>query len=894
MKRLLSAFLALLLLLSLPSAALAEEADDGPVELRTAEDFLRFAESCAVEGYSAGRSFVLLEDIDLSGAAYEPVPFFAGSFQGGGHTIRGLHLQGEGSRQGLFRCTGEGALICELKVRGSVTPGGSKAAVGGIVGENAGTLSACSFEGTVAGTENVGGLVGCNTATGLLSECRFSGEVRGEHQTGGIAGRNEGTVYRCANSGSVNTAPVSAPGKSRFDLSVLGSVGSAYFDISSLREDDFLNITNIGGLVGENLGTVLDSENFGAVGYKLTGYNVGGVAGKSSGFLGGCMNNADVTGRRDVGGIAGQLIPWSLWDLSDGKLDALSAEMEALQNALDQASADAQYMSDEIRTELGAMNGYTEDAVRALRNLAASTAEATERSVRDSIQFDPETGIPSIDPVAPVLPDSSALSAALMNLQGESVMLGRLADSGIGQTAEDLRNVTDQMSRVMRTLDDTVDGLKGSSLGERCDLSESEPYAHDTGAIAGCGNYAAVNAENHGGGIVGTSAFELEFDMEDRLKVSDFLLSNAREYLFAAVRDCGSYGAVRVKEEGAGLIAGTVDVGVVVNCVGLGEASSQTGECVGGIAGSSRGGVLGCWSRADLSGGRYVGGVVGHGTNVSACRSWAHIADSGEYLGAVAGWAEGTVSGNLYVPGAPAGVDGVARTGQCIPVSAEELLSMEDVPGGFELLSVSFYDEDGLLERVEVPFGGGVETLPEVPKRGEAIWKWDDFDASHIYFSQEIHGSYYVPNSALSTGEEVPRFLAEGVFTEDQRLSAEVYTGPLAEEGAAEAWTVRVSGWEGELRLHMRAPEEGSSVFRIGEDGALEALDAERDGSYLVFSLENGGSVALRREGAENIERRYAIAAVVGGVLLLALEILLLSRKGKRKRKDGAASVKTE
>ena len=49
MKRLFSALLALLLLLSLPAAAWAEEGNAAPVELRTAEDLVRFSRACGQE-----------------------------------------------------------------------------------------------------------------------------------------------------------------------------------------------------------------------------------------------------------------------------------------------------------------------------------------------------------------------------------------------------------------------------------------------------------------------------------------------------------------------------------------------------------------------------------------------------------------------------------------------------------------------------------------------------------------------------------------------------------------------------------------------------------------------------------------------------------------------------
>ena len=876
MKRILSALLALLLLLALPAAAWAEEAaaetaepgtEEGEtVELSTAEELIRFSEACGVESYSAGRSFVLTADIDLSGTDFRPVPYFAGSFEGRGHTILGLRITGDGSRQGLFRRTAKTARITDLKVKGTVTPGGTQCIVGGIVGENAGQLEACSFEGTVVGIEDVGGIAGRSLSGAVIEGCAFAGEVLGEHQVGGVVGRNEGIVIRCGNTGRINTEAITPHGEKRFD-------------ISALSENDFLNLTNIGGIAGSNDWAVLECVNDGEVGYKLNGYNVGGIAGRNVGLLRGCVNKGNVTGRRDVGGVAGQLIPWSLWDLSEGKLDELSVEIDSLQRLLAQTSADAQNMSCAVRTGLAAMHDYTTDAVYSLRSMMEDSVQGNLQMI-ESIDFDPETGL-DLSGLDLHLPDSSALTSALFNLQGEAASLTEAAAYGLEQTTADLSAVTNQISRVMSVVNATMGTLRRSVLDEIYDLSATETYEHDTGAIDSCRNTGGVNAETHAGGVVGTSAFEVEFDMEDRLNASQFLMSNAKEYLFAAVRGCQSYGAVSVKNECAGLIAGSVDIGAIVDCVGLGDASALNGDYVGGIVGKTQGCVRACWSRAELSGGKYIGGTAGLGAEISDCRSWAHITRGTEYLGSVAGWAEGTVSGNLYVPDAPDGIDGAALTEQSRPVDAASLLAMEDTPEGFDLLSVSFLVEGEEVARMEVPFGGSIDALPEVPMRGAAYWKWDDFNAEHIYYSREVGGRYFEPNSTLSTGEDVPRFLAEGAFYEGQRLQAAAYAGALEGETLG-AWTLWVNDYDGTLRVRMYAPEKNGAVRLVGEGGTLEKLSASRDGSYLVFSLENGGSVALLREEQKDMVKNYAIASIVFGVVLLVLVFALLSKKGKK------------
>jgi len=873
MKRICALLIALLLLLGCAPAAFAEEA--APVTIASAADFKRFAAACELESYSAGRVFELTADLDLSNTAFSPVPYFAGTFHGNGHLITGLKVEGEGSRLGLFRRVGEGAEIRELSVRGSVTPGGTGTNIGGLVGENAGVLTNCSFDGTVSGIENVGGLVGLNSAVGRIVACSFSGSVTGEHQIGGLVGRNEGLAANGTNHGEVNTVAVTPAGELRFDL-------------SAVQEDDFLNLTNIGGVAGENLGALTGCENHGEVGYKYNAYNVGGIAGKSSGFVSNCQNSGAVTGRRDVGGVVGQLIPYAVWDFSDGRLDALAGQIAGMQNMLAILSEDAQNMSAAMMDELTVMNLYTGDALDAIQNLFWQLGE-NDLQIAESFSFDPETGefyygVPELG-----FADFSALTDALFNMQAEAAALAQLAGSDAYVMANDLRGVADQMNAVFASLFNTVSSL-GGVTGETLDLSLSEAYDRDVGAIAASRSTGSVEAENNAGGVVGTVAFEIDFDMEDRLNASDFLLSNARRYLFAAVRDCGGYGAVTVKEAGAGCIAGTVDVGAIVNCVGLGEARSLNGDYVGGIVGSSGGSVSGCWSRAVLSGAKYLGGVAGLGTDIQDSRSWTHIESGREYQGAIAGWADGAVSGNLYVPGAPAGVDGVSLIGQSSPMQAEAMLKLEGAPADFDSVILTFVLPNRRTRRIEIPFGGALDALPEVPNKDGAFWKWDEFDASHIYYSRRIEGRYYAPGSSLSTGEDVPRFLVEGLFYEGQKLSAVDYTAPIEDEEVLTAATLYVNDYDGALTVRMQAPEDGT-LYRAGADGELEKIGYTRDGSYIIFELENGGSVVYTGHGGADAEK-LPTAVWTGGGAALMLALVLLVR-GRKKRAKAAQSTTT-
>ena len=81
---------------------------------------LDLAENCRLDSYSLGLAVSLTADLDLSGAEFESIPYFAGTFLGNGHTIKGLNLTAAGSAQGLFRYLAKEAVVENLHLQGEV------------------------------------------------------------------------------------------------------------------------------------------------------------------------------------------------------------------------------------------------------------------------------------------------------------------------------------------------------------------------------------------------------------------------------------------------------------------------------------------------------------------------------------------------------------------------------------------------------------------------------------------------------------------------------------------------------------------------------------------------------------------------------------------------------
>ena len=901
MRRGLAMLFAVIMAAGLPAAALAEEAhpDTPSTSIRSVEDFLAFAEGCASDMYSRGKLFVLSADLDLSGVAFSPIPYFAGVFDGANHSISGLRLTADGSRQGLFRVVAGGAQVKNLTVRGSVTPGGTACSIGGIVGVNSGSLFDCSFEGTVSGIQDVGGIVGRNEAGSVLTRCISEADITGEHQIGGIAGSNDGTISACASRSRVNTVPVT-PSESLADLSLRAEQFNGQFDLSQLSEDDFVNLSNIGGVAGASTGILDSCRNHGDVGYRSTGYNVGGIAGRSSGFVNDCRNYGEICGRRDTGGIVGQLVPFSDWDLSSGKLDALSQQVDILNGYLSGMALHTAYYSQEAMNSLSRLQDEAYGVTNALQNIMNASL-SNDLSILDSIIVDPATGAVSF--VSPDLSnvDPFTLTSSLTSLYAESQVLAELAKNTTGTLASDLYTVAGQISNVFNVLFSTVSSI-GNVVPETEDLSRREAYTRNTGAIALCQNSGDVSGENNCGGILGTAAFEVEFDMEDRLNVSDYLTANARHNLFAAVRDCSSFSEVESRNACAGGIAGSMDIGVITGSVFSGAVSAGSGDYVGGLAGSSSGAILNSWSRCLLTGGKYIGGAAGFGTDIENTRIWVHFAHQNEYAGAVAGWAEGMLIGNLYAGTNPGGVDGISMYGQADAVSESDLLSLEGVPEAFGRITISYRKDGAILSSEEIPFGGSPMQIPQVSNRGEDYWSWELPDGP-VFAPLTVDGAYHSPATTLSTAEDPPRFLAEGSFYDGQTLTVlpldpsamqDLSLFPELPGSIWAAYTVSVNDYSGDLLVRMMSPDD-ASLYLLAEGGSPQPCTVTRDGSYLLFHMPNGATVIssapAAEEGVSGIVQQtgpYILILEAAVVVILLAALLILRRRDRKKRAAGA------
>lgn len=230
---------------------------------------LNLLAECVNAGISFKDEFFKLgTDLDYKGIAYIPIGgkydkedrFFEGTFDGDGHTIKGVNISSSTGDVGLFGGISKGAVIKNLTL------------------DNA----------SITGSDNTGGIVGCNTG-GTITNCHVTSSVtiqangtNGE-RFGGIVGNNgfyeiDGTKDKVYFYGTVSNCSSAA---------TLQSANRLVGGIAGNNEPGCTLINNV--VVGANIsaksnyGAIAGCNNGGNLGHNYyadcTGTNIGGCDG---------------------------------------------------------------------------------------------------------------------------------------------------------------------------------------------------------------------------------------------------------------------------------------------------------------------------------------------------------------------------------------------------------------------------------------------------------------------------------------------------------------------------------------------------------------------------------------------------------------------------------------
>ncbi|GEM_PF-2795930 len=265
-------------------------------------------------------NYILVNDIDCSdtvnwnperwvgNTGFDPVGRgatpFSGTLDGQGYKITNLYIYrmetnvGERKRFGLFGYTTGSAQIKNVGLENAQVAGNTE--VGGLVGNNAGTITNSYVTGNISGATSgsqymAGGLVGTNSGT--ITNSYASTNVRAGGYVGGLTGYlGGGSVSSSNSSGDVSGAYAGG-------LVGYGSGGSIANSYSSAN----ISGGRAGGLVGVSLISIEDSFATGNVNGAYAG---GGIVGEANNYYGtskiiNSFATGNVSGGSYAGGLAG-------------------------------------------------------------------------------------------------------------------------------------------------------------------------------------------------------------------------------------------------------------------------------------------------------------------------------------------------------------------------------------------------------------------------------------------------------------------------------------------------------------------------------------------------------------------------------------------------------------
>ena len=238
---------------------------NGSYTVTSADGLMNIAE--LVNGGKSDINITLDTDIDLTGKDWTPIGTgysnkYTGTFDGGGHTIKGLTVTTNDQFVGLFGSIGYAGTVKNVMMEDvQITSNRSSGFAGGVAGYSDGTIENCSVSGSVSGTVYVGGVVGVQIG-GSITGCSSSATVKGTVDVGGVAGQTNSSATLTACYATGNVIIEMAPKKNIAGGSLVGmnagsSLLACYATGNVTSTGSSTGYMHIGGFLGNNYANVM-------------------------------------------------------------------------------------------------------------------------------------------------------------------------------------------------------------------------------------------------------------------------------------------------------------------------------------------------------------------------------------------------------------------------------------------------------------------------------------------------------------------------------------------------------------------------------------------------------------------------------------------------------------
>ena len=237
---------------------------NGSYTVTSADGLMNIAK--LVNGGKTDINIILDTDIDLTGKNWTPIGTsfsnkYTGTFDGGGHTIKGLTVTTNDQFVGLFGYLNRAGTVKNVVMEGiQITSNHMFGCTGGVVGYSWGTIENCSVSGSVSGTVYVGGVVGAQWE-GSITGCSSSATVKGTVEVGGVAGEtnSSATLTACYATGNVTiemNPKKNIAGGSLVGMNAGSSLLACYATGNVTSTGSSTGYMHIGGFLGNNYTTV--------------------------------------------------------------------------------------------------------------------------------------------------------------------------------------------------------------------------------------------------------------------------------------------------------------------------------------------------------------------------------------------------------------------------------------------------------------------------------------------------------------------------------------------------------------------------------------------------------------------------------------------------------------
>lgn len=594
-------------------------------ELSTEEELKNLANS--------NGNYKLKNDISLT-ASWKAIDGFSGRLDGDNHSITGLNISGNSSNIGLFS-TLKGH-VSDLTIKEiNITATGDAGTVGAVCGTNDGVITNVTVCGTINTPyfNNVGGVCGMVSAGGSIKNCINEVTLNGYKCVGGICGyyklsengiiennsnkakitgkeRVGGIVgqIQCAssksNSGSANftnnsnTAEITSKGEA-----VGGVVGYQASDSVFGSHYTYLNISGCsntaivsggdytGGLVG--YGDYLAQIAFSNNDADISGDNfVGGYMGYGKNTaIKNAINENEITGKGYVGGIVGK--GGALSDCTNnGNIVSTTIIVEG----------------DISKAHVGGIAGYA-TAINGCENNSDIKVLTGGRYVGGLVGF--------------LYVSEGVTCADNINngkIEGESYVGGIVGEfhSAKSGSSSGVATLTDcKNTAAVKASGEFIGGLIGYQV------SDSQYGSHNTYlSVSSCSNTATVSGGDYTGGLVGYGK-----QLSQITSSTNFADISGGNFV-GGYLGCGDKTSIRIAVNentvtGKGYLGGIAGYcGDLYDCTNNGTVTSTDAIVENSISKAHVGGIAGyatlindCINNSEiivLSGGRYVGGIVGY------------------------------------------------------------------------------------------------------------------------------------------------------------------------------------------------------------------------------------------------------------------------------------------